>query len=53
MGDPGLMNPQGIGPHGSQISGGFTIASARQLAVLLAGEPLPAPLELTASRAAP
>jgi len=48
------MNPEGIDPRtGSQISGGFTIASARQLAVLLAGDPLPAPLELTASRAAP
>jgi len=48
------MNPEGIDPRtGSQISGRFTIASARQLAVLLAGDPLPAPLELTASRAAP
>jgi len=47
-------NPEGIDPRsGSQISGGFTIASARQLAVLLAGNPLPARLELTASRAAP
>ncbi len=48
------MNPEGIDPRtGSQISGGFTIASARQLAVLLAGDRLPAPLKLTASRAAP
>jgi len=48
------MNPEGIDPRtGSQISGRFTIASARQLAVLLAGDPLSAPLKLTASRAAP
>jgi SecD/SecF fusion protein len=47
-------NPEGIDARaGSQISGGFTIASARQLAVLLAGDALSAPLELTASRAAP
>ena len=48
------LDPEGIDPRtGSQISGAFTIASARQLAVLLAGDRLPAPLELTASRAAP
>jgi SecD/SecF fusion protein len=48
------MNPEGIDPRtGSQISGAFTIASARQLAVLLAGDPLPAPLKLTTSRTAP
>ena len=47
-------NPDGIdGRAGTQISGGFTIAVARQLAVMLAGDPLPAPLELVSSRAAP
>ncbi len=41
------QNPDGIdGRAGSQIQGGLTIASARELAVLLKGEPLPAPLAL-------
>ncbi|HEV7807019.1 MAG TPA: hypothetical protein VGO80_14450 [Solirubrobacteraceae bacterium] len=48
------QNPRGISAdNGSQISGGFTIASARQLAVLLANDPLPAPLVLVASSRAP
>lgn len=48
------QNPDGISAdNGSQISGGFTIASARQLAVLLANDPLPAPLVLVASSRAP
>lgn len=38
-------NPDGIdGRHGSQIEGGLTIASARQLASLLASAPLPVEL---------
>ena len=41
------QNPDGIdGRAGSQIQGGLTIASARELAVLLRGEQLPAPLVL-------
>ena len=41
------QNPDGIdGRTGSQIQGGLTIASAREVAVLLKGEPLPAPLVL-------
>ena len=48
------VNPHGIGAdNGSQISGGFTIASARALAALLANDPLPAPLVLVASSPAP
>jgi SecD/SecF fusion protein len=47
-------NPDGIGAdNGSQVGGGFTTASARQLAVLLADGPLPAPLELVASSRTP
>ena len=44
------MNPDGIdGRTGSQISGGFTIASARQLASILGSGPLPVALELVAT----
>jgi SecD/SecF fusion protein len=47
-------NPDGIdGRAGSQIVGGFTIAGARQLAVLLGLKPLPGALVLIASSAAP
>jgi SecD/SecF fusion protein len=43
-------NPDGIdGAGGSQISGGFTIASARQLASVLSAGPLPVALELVAT----
>lgn len=45
-------NPDGIdGRGGSQIEGGVTVASARELAVLLGGERLPAPLVLVDRRA--
>ena len=38
-------NPDGIDArHGSQIAGGLTIATARQLASLMASEPLPVEL---------
>lgn len=48
------LNPGGIDPaQGSQISGAFTIASARELAVLLASDPLPAPLVLDERRDVP
>ena len=48
------MYPEGIdADDGTQISGGFTIASARQLAAQLTGDPLPAPLVLASSRPAP
>ena len=48
------MNPGGIDPRtGAQISGGLTIAAARQLAALLAGDPLPAPLVLASARPVP
>jgi SecD/SecF fusion protein len=44
------QNPDGIdGSTGSQIQGGFTIASARELASILGSGELPVPLELVAS----
>jgi SecD/SecF fusion protein len=44
-------NPEGIdGSTGSQIQGGFTIASARQLASILRSGELEVPLELVASK---
>ena len=48
------MNPDGIdASNGSLISGGFTIASARALAVLLEGEPLPVALVPAGTSPAP
>ena len=45
------QNPEGIdGSTGSQIQGGFTIASARQLASILGSGELPVALELVATR---
>ena len=45
------QNPDGIdGSTGSQIQGGFTIASARQLASILDTGELEVPLELVASK---
>ena len=48
------INPNGIdGSAGSLISGGFTNLSARSLAVLLDGEPLPVSLVPTGTSPAP
>ena len=44
------QNPDGISPTaGSQIQGGFTIASARRLATVLKSGALPVPLELVST----